>query len=165
MSRLDDDQVLALFCDHWLKTKDLRACLRLVRDADRHGPAQAIARAGAYHRHAERSATMSNMVERSAMLERGTQLLRRFARAKGVPFTALVGRNKTKTVSRDRHEGMFLLRELLEMSYPEIALVAGGRGHTDAIYGVRKVERRIADEPELRTRLRALVQPEKRRAA
>lgn len=164
-ARLDDDQLEALFLAHWSKTKDLRACLRLVRDAVMHGETKALARAGADHRHASRAEVAENAAERTAVVRRVVPIVRRFAQARGVPFRELVGRGRTRTVARFRWEAMWLLKTTEGMSFPEISLVFGGRSHSLAIHGFRLVEQRIAADPTLRSTLLATVKPERRRAA
>jgi chromosomal replication initiation ATPase DnaA len=158
--RLDDDELVSLFCGHWLRTRDQRACLRLIVDADRRGQAPALARAGAD----VRQIVAQNVVERAEAVERAMPILKRFSRATGVKLRAIFARKGPKTVARRRYEAMWLLRELGEMSFPEIGLAVGGRGHSHAIVGVKKTAARIAEDPELRTRLLSLVQPEGRTA-
>jgi len=163
--RLSDEQLEALFCGHWEKTRDLVACLRVVIDAAKIGQPRALARAAADIRRARRPLVVSQMVDRAQSIQRAQPILHRFARAHGVSLRALFGRRGSRSVARVRYEAMWVLRQVAEMSYPEIGLAVGGRCHTDAIVGVRKTEARVAGDPRLRARLLAFARPARSRAA
>lgn len=153
MNRLSDEQLEALFCGHWEKTRDLGACLRLVIDAATRGQPRAIARAGAERRRSSRLAAVSRLVDRAHAIQQAQPILKRFAAANGVHVRVFAARRGSKSVARMRYEAMWVLRQIAEMSYPEIGLAIGGRHHTDAIVGFKKTEARISADPTLRSRL------------
>jgi chromosomal replication initiation ATPase DnaA len=156
--RLTGDQLEALFCAHWARTRDLRACLRLVIDAEKRGEAAALAAAAAWVRHQARPGVADKLLAQVAVVEQAKPLLERFARASGLQLHALIGRKKTRAISRRRDEAMLVVRKATDMSYPEISL-AFGRRHSSVIRGVRRAEARIANDPAMRVRLEAFVKP------
>ncbi|PIR98598.1 MAG: chromosomal replication initiator protein DnaA [Candidatus Colwellbacteria bacterium CG10_big_fil_rev_8_21_14_0_10_41_28] len=61
----------------------------------------------------------------------------------------LVGRSRSKEYVKPRQIAMYLLRELLNMSYPDIASKVGKRDHTTAIYACKKVSREVSSDNDL----------------
>jgi chromosomal replication initiator protein len=51
---------------------------------------------------------------------------------------------------------MYLSRQLTQMSYPEIGSRFGGKDHSTVISAFRKIERKLAEDPELRSVISAL---------
>lgn len=62
----------------------------------------------------------------------------------------LLGIHRDKEVVAPRHVAMLLLRMELDMSYPEIGEVFGGRDHTSVLYACRKIAGEIHKVPESR---------------
>ena len=63
---------------------------------------------------------------------------------------ALLGRRNSREVARPRQVAMLLMRRLCpHLSFPEIGRRLGGRDHTTALYGVRKIYSLMPLEPEL----------------
>jgi hypothetical protein len=77
------------------------------------------------------------------------------AAAHGIPYGVLVGPRRDKPALAARFEAMWLIRNLRTPapSYPLIAVALGRADHTSAIYGVRKFERQLAADPQLRARV------------
>ena len=65
-------------------------------------------------------------------------------------------KKKHKMYSRPRQVGMYLARELTEMSYPEIGAAFGGKDHSTVIYGARKIEKRLEQDHGLKNQIEAL---------
>jgi chromosomal replication initiation ATPase DnaA len=69
----------------------------------------------------------------------------------GVSCVDLRSARRDARITRVRHVAMYLARELTEHSFPEISGRFGGRDHTSAMYGVRKIERLIENDKRLRS--------------
>lgn len=59
----------------------------------------------------------------------------------GVPVKRLTGPGRAGPVSRARHAGMFLARDLTDLRLSEIAAFFGRSDHTTVIYAVEKVKK------------------------
>jgi chromosomal replication initiator protein len=57
-----------------------------------------------------------------------------------VKVSDLKGTGRTKDVSFARQVAIYLMRELLEMSYPKLGDLMGGRNHTSTMYACEKVK-------------------------
>jgi chromosomal replication initiator protein len=63
----------------------------------------------------------------------------------------LKGPKRHRAVSHPRMIAMYLSRQLTSMSYPEIGSRFGGKDHSTIISAVRKIEKKMADDPSLRS--------------
>jgi chromosomal replication initiator protein len=63
----------------------------------------------------------------------------------------LKGPKRHRAVSHPRLIAMYLSRQLTQMSYPEIGSRFGGKDHSTVISAVRKIEKKIAEDPSLRS--------------
>ena len=79
------------------------------------------------------------------------------AAAHGVTSKQIKGRRRYQPLATARQEAMFLLRRLRNDTHPNIGRMLGGRDHSTSIFGVRQVNRRIADDPDVAARLSAMV--------
>ena len=61
----------------------------------------------------------------------------------------LCGRRRPLHIVVPRHVAYYLCGTLTLKSWPEIGRRLGGRDHTTVLYGVRKIARRIEQEPDL----------------
>lgn len=59
-------------------------------------------------------------------------------------------KKKHKLYSLPRQVGMYLARELTELSYPEIGAALGGKDHSTVIYGSKKIEQKLENDHSLR---------------
>jgi chromosomal replication initiator protein len=62
----------------------------------------------------------------------------------------LTGRRRTKQVAFGRQVAMFLCRELVRGSFPEIARKFGGKDHSTVIHACRKVKQRMDEDGGVR---------------
>lgn len=69
------------------------------------------------------------------------------ARAFGLPVTALSSASRTKGTTFARHLAMYLCRERVRCSFPEIGRAFGGRDHTTVMAAVRKIEALRGTDP------------------
>lgn len=67
----------------------------------------------------------------------------------GISFMDLLGSKRTDKLVRPRHVAIYLAREMLSASYPEIARRLGGRDHTTAIHACRKIAAKIKTDMAL----------------
>ncbi len=66
-----------------------------------------------------------------------------------IPATDLSNRSRKKEVAECRQIAMFLMRDMLGLSYPYIGRKLGKRDHTTAIYACEKIGREITRNPIL----------------
>ena len=66
-----------------------------------------------------------------------------------VSSSDLLGRARNKEFVEPRQIAMYLFRDMLKMSYPDIASRVGKRDHTTAIYAYKKICGDLKESPEL----------------
>lgn len=77
------------------------------------------------------------------------QVISAVAKFFDVPDSDIVGRSRNKELIEPRQVCVYLLRNLLNMSYPFIAKKIGNRDHTTAIYSYKKIHEEIGKNPAL----------------
>ncbi len=70
--------------------------------------------------------------------------------------TDLLSKDRHKSVAFARHVAMYLCKQRLKCSFPELGRAFGNRDHTTVISAVRKVEALRSSDPEVRAHLEAL---------
>jgi chromosomal replication initiator protein len=70
--------------------------------------------------------------------------------------TDLLSKDRHKSVAFARHVAMYLCKQRLKCSFPELGRAFGNRDHTTVISAVRKVESLRTRDPEVRAHLEAL---------
>ncbi len=80
------------------------------------------------------------------------------AQAWRVRADALSAKTRTRSVTEARHVAMYVMRHVLELPLAEIGNRFGGRDHSTVLYSIRKVEQRMEDDREFRTRVSDLLQ-------
>ena len=78
----------------------------------------------------------------------------------GVPADKITSDSRSRPLVDARQAAMYVTRQASALSYPEIARAFGGRDHTTVIHAVRKIERLMGEQDEVRKRVlsvRALV--------
>lgn len=68
----------------------------------------------------------------------------------------LVSQDRHKTVAFARHVAMYLCKQRLKCSFPELGRAFGGRDHTTVMSAVRKIEAQRDVDPQVRAHLEAL---------
>ena len=68
----------------------------------------------------------------------------------------LTSKDRHKTVAFARHVAMYLCKQRLECSYPELGRAFGGRDHTTVMSAVRKIGNQREDDPNTRAHLEAI---------
>lgn len=69
----------------------------------------------------------------------------------GISLEELTGARRTQNVVLPRQVAMYLCRQLLSVSFPEIARKFGGRDHSTVMYACTKLEQTMKIDRELRT--------------
>ncbi len=74
----------------------------------------------------------------------------------GVKTADLKSSRKSRDISRPRQVAMYLARRLTNASFPEIGVALGGKDHSTVVKGVQRVEKLLAQDPELADTVRAV---------
>ena len=78
------------------------------------------------------------------------------ARFYELPPEALKGRSRSKKVALPRQVAMYLLREEVGASLPQIGELLGGRDHTTVLHGYEKIRSHIEEDDQLRRAILAI---------
>lgn len=78
------------------------------------------------------------------------------AKAFNVKPADLKSKKKHKLYALPRQVGMYLARELTDMSYPEIGASFGGKDHSTVIYGAKKIEKTMEHDHGLKSQVDAI---------
>jgi chromosomal replication initiator protein len=70
--------------------------------------------------------------------------------------TDLLSKDRHKSIAFARHVAMYLCKQRLKCSFPELGRAFGNRDHTTVISAVRKVEAMRTSDPEVRAHLEAI---------
>ena len=96
---------------------------------------------------------ISEVTDKSASRATPNQVVKAVAAFFEISPNDLIGRSRNKEYVEPRQISMYLLRELLSMSYPDIANRIGKRDHTTAIYACKKVALEISRDQDLNQKL------------
>ena len=70
--------------------------------------------------------------------------------------TDLLSKDRHKSIAFARHVAMYLCKQRLKCSFPELGRAFGNRDHTTVISGVRKIEQLRSSDPEVRAHIEAI---------
>jgi len=73
-----------------------------------------------------------------------------------LPVSDLCGEKRDKEIVVPRQIAMYLMRVEMGISFPKIANAVGGRDHTTAMHSVRKIEKLVETDDNLRNDIQAL---------
>jgi len=90
---------------------------------------------------------MNEILAQSAVNITHTQIVKAVAEFYEISTSELIGRGRKKEIIEPRQVAMYLLREMLNMSYPFIAEKIGKRDHTTAIYAFDKITHHLNENP------------------
>ena len=68
----------------------------------------------------------------------------------------ILNRSRKKEIAESRQIAMYLLREVLGLSYPYIGRKLGKRDHTTAIYAYEKISKEMNKNPNLNQKILAI---------
>ncbi|MFT3892600.1 MAG: chromosomal replication initiator protein DnaA [Anaerolineales bacterium] len=69
-----------------------------------------------------------------------SKILEYVSNREGIAVDDLIGQNRSAKIAIPRQLAMYLLRDMNEISFPQIGEILGGRDHTTVMYGIKKVE-------------------------
>ncbi|NPA26175.1 MAG: chromosomal replication initiator protein DnaA [Chloroflexi bacterium] len=78
------------------------------------------------------------------------------ARTYDVSVEDLKGKRRSRRIAYPRQVAMYLLRNEVGLSWPQIGELLGGRDHSTVMHGYRKIEEQIAQDPMLRREIREI---------
>ncbi len=81
------------------------------------------------------------------------QIIKAVAEFSEIPPLDLLNKSRKKEVAEARQILMYLLREMLQLSYPHIGRRIGKRDHTTAIYAYEKIAKEIQKNPALNQKI------------
>ncbi len=96
---------------------------------------------------------ITEVIEQSATKTTPSQIIKAVAGFFEISPNDLVGRARNKEFVEPRQIAMYLFREMLSMSYPDIASKVGKRDHTTAIYSYKKIQEGSARDSGLNQKL------------
>ena len=76
----------------------------------------------------------------------------------GYTVEELIGRSRTRPLTTARHVGMYLFRELTDLSFPNIAKEFGGRDHTTVIHAVDRIKTQMKERRQVFQQVQELIQ-------
>ncbi len=74
-------------------------------------------------------------------------IIENVARYHNVTVDQIKGKKKDAPVVKPRQQAMYLIRELTQLSLPEIGNAMGGKNHTTVLHSIKKVEENIQKDP------------------
>jgi chromosomal replication initiator protein len=75
----------------------------------------------------------------------------------GYTVEELIGRSRTRPLTTARHVGMYLFRELTDLSFPNIAKEFGGRDHTTVIHAVDRIKTQMKERRQVFQQVQELI--------
>ncbi|MFH1759042.1 MAG: helix-turn-helix domain-containing protein, partial [Patescibacteria group bacterium] len=65
----------------------------------------------------------------------------------------IIGKSRKQEIVEPRQIAIYLMRDMLNLSYPYIAEKLGKRDHTTAIYSYEKINKKLQEDQELNQKL------------
>lgn len=84
-------------------------------------------------------------------------VIRYISRLHNVTESRLKSPQRAREVAWPRQEAAFLMREICNLSLPQIGRALGDRDHTTIAYGCRQIESRMQKDPILEARITAAI--------
>lgn len=84
---------------------------------------------------------LKDLVKGNNILVTGKQIIKRVAEYFNVEVGDILGNKRVKELVYPRQIVMYLMRAMLNHSYPQIGESLGGKDHTTIMYGVNKIEK------------------------
>ncbi|MEK7114571.1 MAG: chromosomal replication initiator protein DnaA [Patescibacteria group bacterium] len=96
---------------------------------------------------------INNAIQQSSKNITGNQVVKAVADFYEIPQSDLISRSRKKGVVEPRQITAFLLRDILDMSYPDIGDKLGKRDHTTIIYSYEKISQKINKDQKLNQKI------------
>ncbi|HEY4691587.1 MAG TPA: chromosomal replication initiator protein DnaA [Anaerolineae bacterium] len=100
-------------------------------------------------------AALADLVARPSSLTM-IEVIQVVANYYSVPMDEMVGRGRKQELVRPRQVAMYLCRDEMQVTLPQIGEALGGRDHTTIIYGVEKITREVEQDDNLRREVLAI---------
>jgi chromosomal replication initiator protein len=76
----------------------------------------------------------------------------------GLEYSDIFSQSRLKKIVKARQVAMFLCREINKRSLPEIGRLFGGKDHTTALYGIKKIDSEMSAKPPVRDEMNSIRQ-------
>ncbi len=80
-------------------------------------------------------------------------ILEAVAQEFNITVSELKGPRRMRRISVPRQMAMYLLRDLSQLSFPQIGELLGGRDHTTVMHGATKIEKGLQEDTQIREKL------------
>jgi len=80
-------------------------------------------------------------------------ILEAVAQEFNITVSELKGPRRTRRISVPRQMAMYLLRDVAQLSFPQIGEFLGGRDHTTVMHGATKIEKNLQQDAEIREKI------------
>jgi chromosomal replication initiator protein len=98
------------------------------------------------------------LIERVARPPTPEVLMQQIADFFGMSIDQLAGQSRQRPLVTARQIGMYVFREVTDLSYPAIARYFGGRDHTTVMHAVEKIQRLMSERQQIYEQVTELVQ-------
>jgi len=99
---------------------------------------------------------LREILHRTAKTITVDDIMSHVSRAFNVKLADIKSKKKHKLYALPRQVGMYLARDLTELSYPEIGAAFGGKDHSTVIYAARKIDKRMEQDQAFKNQVEAL---------
>ncbi|MBP5402069.1 MAG: chromosomal replication initiator protein DnaA [Treponema sp.] len=98
--------------------------------------------------------TISNATGNSVSME---TILKVIADIENTSITDIKGKKRNKKIAETRHIAIYIARELLEYSYPELGNEFGGRDHSTILSAYNNISDRIKTDPGFDAKIKGII--------
>ncbi|WP_407434499.1 chromosomal replication initiator protein DnaA [Treponema sp.] len=98
--------------------------------------------------------TISNATGNSVSME---TILKVIADIENTSIADIKGKKRNKKIAETRHIAIYIARELLEYSYPELGNEFGGRDHSTILSAYNNIADRIKTDPSFDSRIKGII--------
>lgn len=81
-------------------------------------------------------------------------IIREVSKFYQIDEASLVGKNRSKDTVLPRQVAMYLIRELTNLSFPDIGRSFGGRDHTTVMHSVNKIEAQVKKQDDFKNQIK-----------
>ena len=100
--------------------------------------------------------TISNATGNSSTISMET-ILKVVADIENTSIADIKGKKRNKKIAETRHIAIYIARELLEYSYPELGTEFGGRDHSTILNAYNNIADRIKTDPSFSTKINSII--------
>lgn len=84
-------------------------------------------------------------------------ILKVIADSENTSITDIKGKNRSKKIAETRHIAIYIARELLEYSYPELGNEFGGRDHSTILSAYNNIANKIKTDPSFDAKIKNII--------